>query len=66
MNKLNNTIVGQSEAPVYLTRKEVAQYFKVSKETIRRWENQGRITPKIVNARVYRYRLDELEKVFSL
>jgi excisionase family DNA binding protein len=48
-----------------MTRKEVAAYFGVSKETIRRWEGQGKITPIVLNARVYRYRPSDLEALIG-
>lgn len=49
-----------TEAQRLLTRSEVARYFAVSKETIRRWEGRGMITPIVINARVYRYRLADI------
>lgn len=64
MNNPNNTIAVY-HAEALLTRAEVASYCRVSKETIRRWEGQGRITPRIINARVYRYKLAEIAALFD-
>lgn len=64
MNNINDTIAVYSSEKL-LTRAEVAAYCRVSKETIRRWEGQGRITPRIINARVYRYKLSEVIALFD-
>ena len=56
----NYKILDNRGAERLLTRSEVASYFAVSKETIRRWEGRGMITPIVINARVYRYRLSDL------
>ena len=46
--------------PALLTRGQVATHFGVCKETIRRWERDGRIQPIVINARVLRYRQDDV------
>lgn len=57
----NQTIqINNPSADKLLTRAEVATHFKVTKETIRRWENRGLITPIIINARVYRYSISTI------
>lgn len=58
-----NTLSQGKGAERLLTRSEVAEYFSVSKETIRRWENRGMIAPIIINARVYRYSLSSIQNI---
>lgn len=58
MQKTNTSFAQSPER--LLTRREVADYFSVCKETIRRWEKSGEITPLMINARVYRYRMSDV------
>lgn len=46
-----------------LSRKQVANLFGVCKETIRRWEQQGLFKPVIINSRVLRYRMADVQSV---
>lgn len=63
-NSMKDKTIQNEEATGHLlTRAEVARYFKVTKETIRRWENRGLITPIIINARVYRYSLSSINNL---
>ena len=48
-----------------LTRREVADYFSVCKRTIQRWEEGEKLQPVIINARVYRYKLSEIEALIT-
>lgn len=59
-----NTSSAQSPERL-LTRREVADYFSVCKETIRRWEQEEKLEPIIINARVYRYRLSDIENLLT-
>lgn len=56
----NINTLNQNKAERLLTRREVASYFSVCKETIRRWEDAGKITPLMINARVYRYKFSDV------
>jgi DNA-binding transcriptional MerR regulator len=62
MKNINTFNKGEG-AERLLTRLEVARYFRVSKETIRRWENLGKIEPIIINARVYRYSAASIQNI---
>jgi len=46
-----------------LSRKQVANLFGVCKETIRRWEHQGMFKPVIINSRVLRYRMADVQSI---
>ena len=46
-----------------LSRKQVASLFGVCKETIRRWEQQGLFKPVIINSRVLRYRMADVQSI---
>jgi predicted site-specific integrase-resolvase len=46
-----------------LSRKQVAHLFGVCKETVRRWERQGMFTPVIINSRVLRYRMADVQSI---
>lgn len=48
-----------------LSRKQVANLFSVCKETIRRWERQGMLTPLIINSRVLRYHAAEINALMG-
>ena len=48
-----------------LTRREVADYFSVCKRTIQRWEEDEKLQPVIINARVYRYKLSDIESLLT-
>jgi predicted site-specific integrase-resolvase len=48
-----------------LTRGQVAGLFGVCKETIRRWERQGLFKPVIMNARVLRYRPEDVQALIA-
>lgn len=48
-----------------LSRKQVASLFGVCKETIRRWEQQGLFKPVIVNSRVLRYQVADIEAIIG-
>lgn len=56
----NKNTTTNNKAERLLTRREVADYFSVCKETVRRWEKSGEITPLMINARVYRYRMSDV------
>jgi len=45
-----------------LSRKEVAQILSLSVPTVKRYQQQGLIKPIIVNARVIRYRYEDILK----
>lgn len=61
----NKTLNNQSPQKL-LTRKEVADYFSVSKRTISRWEDEHKLQPIIINARVFRYKLSDVERLLTL
>lgn len=64
MNKLK-LLPEIPEGETLFTRAEVARHFKVSKETIRRWEGRGLLLPVILNARVYRYLLSDIQQLIN-
>jgi len=43
-----------------LSRKQVANLFGVCKETIRRWEKDGLLKPVVINPRVLRYYVSDV------
>jgi len=48
-----------------LTRREVASRFRVSVQTIARWERNGLIRGRRINQRVVRYRASDVEKLVA-
>jgi len=46
-----------------LSRKQVANLFGVCKETIRRWEQQGLFKPVVINSRVLRYHVSDVNNI---
>jgi predicted site-specific integrase-resolvase len=47
------------------TRKELAERFKVSITTIRRWQKQGKLLPVRLSAGVVRYRVSQVEQFLA-
>lgn len=48
-----------------VTRQELAEQFKVTVPTIRRWEKQGKLLPVRLSAGVVRYRLSQVEQFLA-
>lgn len=66
MKNSNTTAPDSSTAPQgLLSRKQVASLFGVCKETVRRWEQQGMFKPVIINSRVLRYHLDDVNSIMG-
>jgi predicted site-specific integrase-resolvase len=65
MKTQNPTSITTTAPQGLLTRAQVASLFGVCKETIRRWEEQGLFHPVIINARVLRYRIADVQAVIG-
>lgn len=48
-----------------LSRKQVASLFGVCKETIRRWERESLLKPVVINARVLRYHVSDVNTLMG-
>ncbi|MEO2096355.1 MAG: helix-turn-helix domain-containing protein [Brachybacterium sp.] len=49
--------------PTYLTVEQAAEHIQVSKKTIRRWMDDGRLIGRYFGPGVIRIRLDDLENL---
>ncbi len=49
------------EGPEILTRKQAAEFLRISLVTLNEWCNQGILTPRRLNSRVYFYKGDILK-----
>ena len=52
--------INGSTVPEFISRDQLAKRWSVSKETIKRREREGLLTPIRFNQRLLRYRLDDI------
>lgn len=48
----------------YMTTKEAMEYLKVSRETLRRWVNSGKL-PAFKGEKILRFKKDDLDKMLQ-